>query len=104
MAVALRAYFQVGLPGGKTMQRYEELIAALDTDQPGASVEWSTLFLEDKEFSQGVYVWCVVCICSVWVCMGFEWVCICGGWCTYAAWVCICAALICAHSTGERVC
>ena len=53
VVVALRAYFRVGAPGSKTVARFEELLAALDADQPGGAIEWEALFLEDKEFSQG---------------------------------------------------
>lgn len=54
--MALHAYFRVGLPGGKTLQRFDELMQALDEDQPGPSVQWATIFEEDREFNQGEWV------------------------------------------------
>uniref|UniRef100_A0A1D2A8U0 Translin-associated factor X-interacting protein 1 n=2 Tax=Auxenochlorella protothecoides TaxID=3075 RepID=A0A1D2A8U0_AUXPR len=55
LRVALHAYFRVGLPGGKTLQRFDELMQALDEDQPGPSVQWATIFEEDREFNQGEF-------------------------------------------------
>lgn len=56
LRVALHAYFRVGLPGGKTLQRFDELMQALDEDQPGPNVQWATIFEEDREFNQGEWV------------------------------------------------
>ena len=50
---ALKAYFCVGEPGGKSLARFDTLMAAMDKDQPGASIEHARVFEEDREFNQG---------------------------------------------------
>ena len=53
--LALRAYFRVGAPGGKTEPRYDALMQALDAVCPGGAVDHASLFAEDREFSQGEF-------------------------------------------------
>ncbi|EIE22924.1 hypothetical protein COCSUDRAFT_64043 [Coccomyxa subellipsoidea C-169] len=50
---ALEAFFAVGQPGGKTVNRFDELMQALDEDQDGPTVQLKKLFEEDREFNQG---------------------------------------------------
>ena len=45
---ALSAFFRVGQPGGKSEERYDELLQALDEDQPGSKVMYKKLFEEDR--------------------------------------------------------
>jgi hypothetical protein len=55
---ALEAFFRVGHPSainGKTLVRFDEMMQALDTDQPGETVEWKKVFDEDREFNQGEF-------------------------------------------------
>lgn len=53
--IALSAFFRVGHPGGKSLERFDEAAQALDVDQPGTSVEWKKVFEEDREFNQGEF-------------------------------------------------
>ncbi|KAI7835772.1 hypothetical protein COHA_010350 [Chlorella ohadii] len=55
LRTALLAYFKVGQPGGKTLQRFDELMQAVDEDQEGDRVEWRKVFEEDREFNQGEF-------------------------------------------------
>ncbi|CAL8464737.1 g4272 [Coccomyxa elongata] len=50
---ALDAFFAVGQPGSKTLNRFDELMQALDEDQDGPTVVLKKLFEEDREFNQG---------------------------------------------------
>ncbi|KAL3145195.1 Translin-associated factor X-interacting protein 1 [Trebouxia sp. C0010 RCD-2024] len=52
---ALKAFFRVGQPGGKTEDRHDELMQALDEDQPGSKVIYKKLFEEDREYNQGEF-------------------------------------------------
>lgn len=51
--VLLKAYFAVGEPGGKTLERFDTLMQAMETDQPGPTIEHRKVFEEDREFNQG---------------------------------------------------
>lgn len=53
LRTALISYFKLGQPGGKSYQRFDELMQALDEDQEGEAVEWAKVFEEDREFNQG---------------------------------------------------
>lgn len=55
LRVGLRAFFRVGELGGKTLARFDALIAFLEEDAPGARVPWKGLFEEDREFNQGAF-------------------------------------------------
>lgn len=55
LLIALSAFFRVGQPGGKTLEHFDEACQALETDQPGPSVEWKKMFEEDREFNQGEF-------------------------------------------------
>lgn len=55
LRIALATFFRVGQPGGKDLGRFDEVMQALDEDQPGASVEWKKVFEEDREFNQGEF-------------------------------------------------
>jgi regulator of replication initiation timing len=55
LRVALHSFFRVGEPWGKTVERYEMMLAALDQDQPGEIVTWKAIFAEDREFNQGAF-------------------------------------------------
>jgi regulator of replication initiation timing len=55
LQVALHSFFRVGQPWGKTFERYEMMLAALDQDQPGETVIWKAIFAEDREFNQGAF-------------------------------------------------
>lgn len=55
LRVALHSFFRVGEPWGKTVERYEMMLASLDQDQPGETVIWKTIFAEDREFNQGAF-------------------------------------------------
>jgi hypothetical protein len=59
LVVALRAYFKVGKLDGKSEEMFGEALAALETDQPGALVEWRKVFEEDREFNQGAFAECI---------------------------------------------
>lgn len=59
LVIALRAFFRVGKLDGKSEKRFEEVLHALDLDQPGALVEWRKVFEEDREFNQGEFAECV---------------------------------------------
>ena len=59
LVVALRAFFKVGKLDGKSEEMFEEALAALETDQPGALVEWRKVFEEDREFNQGAFAECI---------------------------------------------
>ncbi|DBB03290.1 TPA: Translin-associated factor X-interacting protein 1 [Trebouxia sp. C0006] len=52
---ALKAFFRVGQPGGKSEERHDELMQALDEDQPGSKVLYKKLFEEDREYNQGEF-------------------------------------------------
>jgi len=55
---ALRAYFRVGAPGGKSASRFDALLQALDAAAPGGPatrVAHASLFAEDREFNQGEF-------------------------------------------------
>jgi hypothetical protein len=52
-ATALEAYLKVGQPGGKTRERFDALMQALEADQEGPVVIYKKLFEEDREFNQG---------------------------------------------------
>lgn len=56
LRVALASFFKVGQPDGKTIERFDELMQALDVDQPGNSIVWAKVFEEDREFNQGQFV------------------------------------------------
>ena len=49
IAVALEAMFKVGEPGGKSRERFDALMQALDADQEGPIVTYKTLFEEDRD-------------------------------------------------------
>jgi len=52
----LKSYFRVGHQGGKSHNRFEQLVAALEKDQPDEdSVEYKKLFEEDREYNQGEF-------------------------------------------------
>lgn len=53
IAVALESMFRVGEPGGKSRERFDALMQALDADQEGPLVNYRTLFEEDREYNQG---------------------------------------------------
>lgn len=53
LRTALAAYFKVGAAGGKMPERFDQLMQALDEDQPGPAVDWAKIFEEDREFNQG---------------------------------------------------
>jgi len=55
LRIALASFFRVGQPGGKDLARFDEIMQALDEDQPGSSVEWKKVFEEDREFNQGEF-------------------------------------------------
>ncbi len=55
LRTALGTFFRVGLPGGKTLARFDEVMQALDADQPTPTVEWKKIFEEDREFNQGEF-------------------------------------------------
>ena len=52
--IALKNYFIVGQPGGKSLERFDTLMSALEKDQPGATIEHGKVFEEDREFNQGM--------------------------------------------------
>eukprot|EP00887_Chlorella_sp_A99_P004632 scaffold4.g4632.t1 len=49
----MTAVVEVGQEGGKTVQRFDELMQAMDEDQDGDCVEWKKVFEEDREYNQG---------------------------------------------------
>ena len=51
----LESYFKVGQKGGKSVERFQELLEALDKDQPDEEVVWKKLFEEDREYNQGEF-------------------------------------------------
>ena len=53
VAVALEAMFRVGEPGGKTRDRFDALMQALEADQDGPIIAYKSLFEEDREYNQG---------------------------------------------------
>ncbi|KAK9824582.1 hypothetical protein WJX72_011489 [[Myrmecia] bisecta] len=55
LRLALEAFFRVGLPGGKTKDHFDELMQALDEDQPADKVEHAKIFEEDREYNQGAF-------------------------------------------------
>ena len=55
LRIALASFFRVGEPGGKDLARFDEIMQALDEDQPGPNVEWKKVFEEDREFNQGEF-------------------------------------------------
>jgi hypothetical protein len=55
LKIALTSFFRVGQPGGKALARFDEIMQALDEDQPGLTVEWKKVFEEDREFNQGEF-------------------------------------------------
>ncbi|KAK9789016.1 hypothetical protein WJX73_007749 [Symbiochloris irregularis] len=57
--IALKNYFCMGQPGGKSLDRFDTLMSALDKDQPGTSIEHGKVFEEDREFNQGAFAECV---------------------------------------------
>lgn len=59
LAVALKSFFRVDKCGGKTLKRFDEVLQALDGDEPGPNVEWKKLFEEDREFNQGSFAECI---------------------------------------------
>ena len=56
ISTALEAYFKVGEVGGKSRERFDALMQALDADQKGPIVTYKSLFEEDREYNQGT-VW-----------------------------------------------
>jgi hypothetical protein len=55
---ALRAYYRVGSPGGKTAPRFDALLQALDAvaaGGPAIRVLHASLFAEDREYNQGEF-------------------------------------------------
>ena len=59
LRTALSCFFRVGQPGGKSLTRFDEIMQALDQDQPGSMVEWKKIFEEDREFNQGEFAECL---------------------------------------------
>lgn len=59
LAVALKSFFRVDKCGGKSLKRFDEVLQALDGDEPGPNVEWKKLFEEDREFNQGSFAECI---------------------------------------------
>ncbi|KAI8111630.1 hypothetical protein M9435_004130 [Picochlorum sp. BPE23] len=59
LTVALRSFFRVGSPGGKSEKRFEDILHCLEKDQPGTHVEWAKLFEEDREYNQGDFAECI---------------------------------------------
>jgi hypothetical protein len=55
LKIGLASFFRVGLPGGKGLPRFDEVMQALEEDQPGPTVEWKKIFEEDREFNQGEF-------------------------------------------------
>ncbi|KAK9848176.1 hypothetical protein WJX84_010121 [Apatococcus fuscideae] len=55
LRIALETYFRVGLPGGKTLDHFDELMQALDEDQAEEKFEHKKVFEEDREFNQGSF-------------------------------------------------
>lgn len=53
LRIALETYFRVGMPGGKSLDHFDELMQALDEDQEEEKFEHKKLFEEDREFNQG---------------------------------------------------
>ena len=53
ITTALESYFKVGEPGGKSRERFDALLQAMDADQKGQMVSYKSLFEEDREFNQG---------------------------------------------------
>ena len=51
--IALKNYFCVGQPGGKSLERFDTLMSAMDKDQPGSELQHAKVFEEDREFNQG---------------------------------------------------
>ena len=66
VSTALEAYFKVGEVGGKSRERFDALMQALDADQKGPIVTYKSLFEEDREYNQGkaCLIDAVFCICS----------------------------------------
>ena len=54
VAAALEVYMRVGEPGHKTRERFDALLQALDADQPGPVVSYKKLFVEDRDYNQGI--------------------------------------------------
>ena len=59
LVISLRAFFKVGKLDGKSEEMFEEALGALESDQPGAQVEWRKVFEEDREFNQGAFAECI---------------------------------------------
>ena len=59
LRTALWSFFRVGQPGGKTLARFDEVMQALDTDQPENNTIWKKIFEEDREFNQGEFAECL---------------------------------------------
>lgn len=53
---ALESYFKVGEQGGKSRERFDALMQALDADQKGPIVSYKSVFEEDREYNQGKHV------------------------------------------------
>lgn len=53
ISVALEAMFKVGESGGKSRERFDALMQALDADQDGPIITYKSLFEEDREYNQG---------------------------------------------------
>jgi hypothetical protein len=53
MRTALESFFRAGQKGGKSLDRFDELMKALDEDQPTEKVEHKKVFEEDREYNQG---------------------------------------------------
>ena len=51
--IALQCYLKVGEPGGKSVEKFDALMQALDADQEGPVVSYKSLFEEDREYNQG---------------------------------------------------
>ena len=57
--MALKSFFRVDKCGGKCLKRFDEVLQALDGDEPGQNVEWKKLLEEDREFNQGSFAECI---------------------------------------------
>ena len=62
VVLALEGMFKVGEPGGKTRERFDALIQALDADEAGPMLNYKTVFEEDREYNQGMIVYSVLTI------------------------------------------
>lgn len=53
ISTALESYFKVGEQNGKSRERFDALMQAMDADQKGPIVTYKSLFEEDREYNQG---------------------------------------------------